>query len=406
MKTNKHSLEIIAPDPRRHRDEMFDLIAKVFSHAGYYAFRDYCRQKYIDHSFYDWSASRIGLIGGRIVTHWGVWDYRMRVGSALLRTGGVGVVATNGDYRGRGYMAGTGEASIEAMTGMGYDMTILFGIREFYHRFGYVRGWSDHAYFVSLADLPKGRPPALRKFTNMLDPQLTQLANRAYDGLTGTAVRPTYQQIESELQKGEGYSWTDAAGRLTGYVIALAERGNANRVWIADAIGQPPEVFSAVAAVMRRKKATEVRFTNLHHDSLLARALRQMNCRQEIYNRRSGGPMIRTLNLRSCLTKMRGELTGRLRASALAAWSGRLLIADPRESVVLDIRRGAVRVGEGASARHAIRGGEHIARLLIGTDEPAETVRAGGIKLTGDAPALLAALFPAQHPMLPSFDHY
>ena len=36
-------MQIIPPDPKVHRQEMFDLIAKVFTHRGYFTFRDYCR---------------------------------------------------------------------------------------------------------------------------------------------------------------------------------------------------------------------------------------------------------------------------------------------------------------------------------------------------------------------------
>jgi len=38
-------------------------------------------------------------------------------------------------------MAKTVAATIEAMSQVGYDMTVLFGIPDFYHRFGYVRAW-------------------------------------------------------------------------------------------------------------------------------------------------------------------------------------------------------------------------------------------------------------------------
>ena len=116
--------------------------------------------------------------------------------------------------------------------------------------------------------------------------------------------------------------------------------------------------------------------------------------------------MIRTLNLRSCLTKMEGELSARVRNSHLAGYTGRLLIVDAREQVVLEIRGGKVRVAEGGKARSVIRGGEHVAQLLIGTDEPTETVRNAGMKLSGDAAMLLPVLFPKEHPILCGADRY
>ena len=78
------ALIVVPPDPRKHREEMFDLVSKTFSQGGYFDFMRYCRKGYIDHSNYSYAASRIGLMDGRIVTHWGVWDHRMRIGSIEL----------------------------------------------------------------------------------------------------------------------------------------------------------------------------------------------------------------------------------------------------------------------------------------------------------------------------------
>jgi predicted acetyltransferase len=132
-------LELFAPDPRLHGEELIDLIAKSF--GSYFRMRDNCRKGYVLDSHYDWQASRIGLIDGRIVTHYGVWGYDMRIGAACVRVGGIGGVATHAGFRKRGLMAKTVAATIEAMSQVGYDMTVLFGIPDLYHRFGYVRAW-------------------------------------------------------------------------------------------------------------------------------------------------------------------------------------------------------------------------------------------------------------------------
>jgi hypothetical protein len=106
---------------------------------------------------------------------------------------------------------------------------------------------------------------------------------------------------------------------------------------------------------------------------------------------------------------MAGELSSRLRSSLMAGWRGRLLVADKRESVVLNIA-GGVKVEASAPAapqpKHAIRGGDQIVQLLIGTDDPLETARIGKMKLSGDAPRLAQALFPRQYPMLAGWDRF
>ena len=57
-RNQRTALEIVPP-PADRREEMIDLIAKVFSRRGYYAFRDDCRKGYIHNSHYDWATKLI-----------------------------------------------------------------------------------------------------------------------------------------------------------------------------------------------------------------------------------------------------------------------------------------------------------------------------------------------------------
>jgi hypothetical protein len=333
----------------------------------------------------------------------------MRIGRCAVRVGGVGAVGTHGDYRKRGLMLRTGRASIEAMRRLGYDMTLLFGIKDFYHRFGYVRAWPETGFYVATGDLPKAGGLRLRKLALVHRDDLDRLYNRQNAGLTGTAIRPTFSR-RSGLWGEEGFLWTDRRGRAKGYVVVMPERGPAPKLFVLDSAGDSDEVLAAAGILARRKAVQEVRFGNVHLLGELARRLKVGQARLELNYRRNGGPMIRAVNLRTCLGRIAPELSRRLRASALAGWRGRLLVADPRDAVVLDVGRGRVTLAPEAAAprtpvaRHCVRGGQEIVQLLIGADEPLETVRIGAMKLSGDAPALVEALFPRQYPMLAGAD--
>lgn len=407
MKTpDSQRLIVQPPDASRH-EEMLDLIAKTFSPwHGYWQFLDYCRQGYLDHSHYDPAASRIGLLDGKVVTNWTVYDHRMRIGACAVRVGGIGVVATHGEFRKRGLMLPTGMGSIQAMRDLGYDMTTLFGVHNFYHHFGYVRMFSEQPYTISAAELPTGTAaPALRKFSPPRK-DLDSLYNRACNGLTGTTVRPTFPQarISTHGQPAPiGYVWNSKSGQPVGYVVA-ADRGN--HLEVGEAIGEPQLVLAVLGKLTKQFRLTEIRMGGLHYDSPLAIALRRLTCRVETQYVRNGGAMIRTVNLRSTLAKIAPELSRRLATSTWRDWTGRVLIADSREKVALAIERSKVALADRAEAPSAIRGGEQIAQLIVGADDPFEVVEAGKIRLTGQAKDLLPVLFPNQHPMLASWDRF
>ena len=398
-------IQFRSPDRRKDRDEMFDMIAKVFSHAGYYNFRDHCRHGYIGgNRYYDWDASQIGILDGAIVTHYGVWGYDMRIGAATVRCGGIGAVATHGDYRKRGLMAKTVDASIDAMKACGYDMSILFGIPNFYHKFGYVRSWSRVSYAVRVELLARERPNVKpKKFRDMTRGDIEAIYTREHAGLTGTAVRPTYGKAGRGWHKWQGYFWTDRRGRTIGYVMTNVRDGALECYEVG---GGADEALRVLAMLARKLGCRELKFVDVHAETPIMKKVRRGDCTTTINNRKSGGPMMRTIDLASSLRKMCGELSRRLKKSDLADWRGNLLIADAREKVTLAVANGQVSVAKAAKTKHAIRGGDEIAQLLIGTDAPAETVEAWGMRVSGDAKQLLPVLFPAQHPMLCPWDGY
>lgn len=392
------ALQVVAPDPK-DREELLDLIAKVFSWGGYFEFRRRCRRGYVIGSHYDWNVSRVGVVDGRMVSHWGVWDYAMRIGRSRVRTGGIGAVACHADHRRRGVMSRTVGGSIEAMRRAGYDMTVLFGIRDFYHRFGYVRAWSPTSYVVAAADLPTERPtPRARPFTMRDHPALVKLHNRQCRLRTGTAVRPTYR-TRPRVARDLALVWDSPEGRLAGWVVI-------NGGSCVDCGGEAEQILRVVGGVARKKGFADVRFSGLDAHGELAKHLRRGNCRSGTDYARRGGAMIRTINLRTTLEKIAPELTARLKASPLADWKGSLLLADPRDRVGLALVGGTVTAGEPARTSRAVRGGEEIAQLILGTDEPEETIEAAGIRLTGDAKKLLPVLFPYQHPFLHEIDQF
>ncbi len=395
-------LQLRAPDPRRDREALFDLIARCFPMPDHAARLAHLREGYIDHSHYDWAASRIGLIGDRIVTHFGVWDYAMRIGRAQVRTGGIGVVCTDADYRGRNLMMQTVEAALQAMVDDGYDMSVLFGIRDFYHRFGYVAAWPEMVYTVRLEDLPAAKAPhGLRRGRYQPSQELAELYNRYAAGLTGTAVRPTYRR-HSPRRPRQLHRW-GTGDAPEGY--AVIEDGDEALICL-DAAGEADAILAALARAARRSCHRSIRFRGLHERSALARRLHRLPGSATVYWAPSGGAMIAALNLRAILEKMRPELARRVKGSALARFQGRLTLQGGHQRATVALDGGRIAVADGPVVNSRLRSASHLAQLLIGSRDGDEMLRQGDLQATGDGRILLPILFPAQQPRLAQPDQF
>ncbi len=389
-------------------EAIYDLTAKAFSRGHkYWDWLDYCRRCYVAPSHYDWDASTIGEIDGRIVTHWGVWEYTMRLDAARLRVAGIGAVATDGTYYRRGLMRRTVEAALPVIAQAGYDLSTLYGLWDFYDKFGYTRGWSEARYLVHLGDLPEGAPgERTGKLAHKDVAEMDALYNRqaSREALAGTACRPTFGP--GRLDGWRAVGWRGRGGRLAGYVLYA---GDARQTRVLEAVGDVETCLRVIARDARKLNREPVVFSGIHEDSALASRLRAGTVRIETQLVRAGGPMVRTMDLAATLGKLADSLGERLGESRFAGWRGTVTIDDGRRSAALVIDRGGVRVepgGRGGRSRHAICGGDAVARLLIGSTEPLETCREHQVKLTGDAKALVPVLLPARRPTLNEWDHF
>jgi predicted N-acetyltransferase YhbS len=399
----KPSLRVISPVQSEHTEQVIELCAKTF--GGYFNFRNDLRKWYLLNSPYDWEASAIGLANGQIATHYGVWDYQMRIGKGVVRCGGIGCVATHGDYRKQGLMAQTVPHSLARMKDRGYDLTILFGIWDFYHRFGYVQAWQETTWIIQRDRLPKDLPKVkYQSFTAEPRENIATLHNRHNAQFTGAAVRPMFTAKYSLFRGGlEGYSWNDAKGKLTGHVLLYQD---GTRLVCIEATGEPDAALAVLGSLCKKKAANEIRFETLPYLSPLAKRLRQLTCRVERQYIKSGGAMVRVVNLKSCLQRMEQELSDRLQQSDLDGYRGELLVRGPEAGVGLKIAKGKVTVADRVSSKSALRGGFEIAQLLMGTGDPMETCESGQMRLSGEAARLVKVLFPNEYPQLHQADRY
>ena len=430
-------LKIVAPDPKIHRDQLIELVARTFN--TYWTMRQYCLDGYVNDSNYDWASSRIGLVGDTIVSHFGVYDFTMRVanrtGSAsgnrpgkvagspsrvpaspsALRLAGIGIVATHRDYRGHGYMARVAEACVDGLASAGYDVTLLFGIRNFYHRFGYTPAWAEPTWKLQWKNLPTEPPKwPIAEFSGDVA-KLAGFYNRENSDVTGTIVRPGYLRNRAP-KEFRIVTWSEgksAGSGRTGYLITQTSDDVLDYVDGAGDTGQTLRVLAQIAAAERSQ---QVRFRGLPWHGKLAAALRLLNCSVEEDYVPNGSAMIRTVNLSSTLSKISPVLAARLATSRFATWRGELSLSDGRESGVLRVSPGTVTFEPDANAgrrrkpkltgENRVQANDHFARLIIGGGDPLEIAVQAGFVMKGEAPDLLSAMFPAQRPSIPTWDRF
>jgi predicted N-acetyltransferase YhbS len=400
---------LLTPQANDNLDSLYQMLDSVWE-DGVAFYRDH----YIGNSHYDYAVSRIAVLNNEVVSHWGVWNYDMRVGHAFVKTGGVGAVATKEQNRKHGLMTQLGEESLKAMRKAGYEVSVLQGFTSNYARFGYVRSWTDTIYEVHVDDINiDGQVPSFTEIQLSKNDAADELYNATHAHLTGTVVRPTYQNVL--MRRRQVYGWSDDSRDLQGYIyVELID--SESTLLCMEVAGNTELALLVLRHLARANECTLIRFETLPHTHPVLIHLRRGTVRavtdyNKSYGLKDNGWMIRLINLRSVLEKLSSDFTVRLMNSSFASWQGTLVLASHDEQVALEINSGNIRVTDAnslkAGAGHScIAGGHHLVQLLIGTEDPLEVAHAVQMNLTNEASQLIRVLFPKQHPTLPSWDQF
>ena len=391
--------QTVIPNPAKHLHTIGQLAAEAFSGGQYVD--AYC-DNYIGNSHYDWNVSRLVLDGEKLVHHWGVWGYQMRLETTQLKVAGIGAVVTHPSYRQQGLMHRAAQASFDAMAQTGYDLSILRG--RHYVKMGYARAWNYLTYYFKPEDFSSIEPPAYHLLELADVPDMDALYNQTHANFSATAIRPTfYNRHPADMGV---YAWRAVDGALVGYVRALPAEEDPKTLLCLEAAGDPYLCLAVLADLFQRGEYEKLACFTLPHLHPLLQFLRKGACSVEDRYFDISGWRVRLINLQSTLQKLIPLLEERLARSHFADWQGSLLLDAGEQQATLRIEHGKIAIADKKMATHILHGGADLARFLIGSDEPDEIIRQADMECSGLAQPLVNLLFPNLHPMLSQWDEF
>ncbi len=344
-----------------------------------------------------------------------VWGLKlcMRVGSVRVRIGGITNVETPEKHRLKGYSSRAMWAAIEMMEDNGYDMSVLFGIPDFYHRFGYAAVFPESWLYVKTQDLLRAEARyAARLMRRKNDlPELLQLYNHNHAERTGTLVRPKTWRCRRPWPLDVIVA-LDARKRVVGYLKYLKEdeRFKDDRPDGVDIEAWDDSVFGTLAAALgrraRRRDVSEVRFW-LPPDHSFGAFCAGLGCRWEIYHTPKSKAMGRIICLERLMKKLTPELGRRLEA-AESSWKGEL-------SLVTDIGVVGLEVdGRGVQLRSPQRRNASVieipqmalTQLVMGYRSVDDVSRDPGVTIPARLVPVMEALFPKGQPYMAHPDRF
>jgi len=351
--------------------------------------------------------SRILEVDGRIVSSVLVVDRHFRIGASTLRLAGIGDVATHPDERKHGYCATLFQDVLRFMEEDGFHISLLFGIPNFYHRFGYAVALCSPSVAIPtghLAELNAAMPARPMRDDDL--PALSALLEA--DTLSrgcGLVRDDAYWRYYEDLRNR--VTVLDDDGRPAAYFAARDEK---TELVLDEAVvdGSEQACRSLLAyAGKRAKNAGKERVTlwAITPDHPIGRLAAM--CGAEFtarYPRRSDA-MMRIVRLHDTVARLRPELERRLSTSPMANQSARFGVETDIGSFGLAIEEGSVQILPAAQPCAQMPQWA-LLQMAVGFASPADQVLAENASIPTEVMPWLSAMFPRRWPTVQPVDGF
>lgn len=253
------------------------------------------------------------MLDGKSVSGLELLDLDLRIGIAKFKLGGIAGVRTDDGHRMKGYASKVLSRSIEYMVEKKYDVSMLFGIGDFYHRWGFATCLPDYELTISTRNAERAskgyssRPFELGDVDDIL---AIYENNNVHRSCWVERSKDTWEPFK----KGTWYDRPARAsvildeGNIVGYYayddskydVRITEIGFGER-----------DVFESMLrefAEMAIEKRVERILVNIPPDHPFATFCRRYGCSMSIGYPYGANGMMRIINLYSFLQKLRPEL--------------------------------------------------------------------------------------------------
>ena len=405
MSSRPSELEIRAP---RNTDETHfahDLMAKA--HGSYYqslrrvqALTGYPnhRPEFLRLAF--WNAELAGALR--------VTSDTIRIGEARLHMGGLGWVSTAEAHRHKGIARELIADTMHFLRARNYHVAMLFGIPNFYHRFGFTTTLGQYAtevQTVAAVTAPAG-DVRIRQIKPGDIPILQRLHNAADASASCSLIRIAPHITLRWEQWRDARVLCDPKGKVLAYFcprrtadgLMIDEAGLADR-----ALCGP--LLHACAQLATEEFAERIRF-HAPPEHPLIQFLHQYRSRHETQIVRDEGGMMAFLNLGETLESMLPEWEQQVQNSAIRALRVETTLVIGRTPFRIRANKGALDIATAVGPNKCGLSEEELMQLLTGHRYLEDVLAQRRRILSPEARLLLAALFPKRSPYVWLLDRF
>ena len=307
--------------------------------------------------WYDLNNTRACFVDGQVASVVVIFERPIRIGSSVVRMGGLGSVGTHPDHRQKGYSSQVLLDTADYLESASFDLSLLFtGLNRHYAK----AGWVTYPVTLRSIDLSNWAQPDLAAETTDLSietcdygtdlPILVEIYNQFNKSRTGTTVRNQVYWKNQPEWRGQDPTLFWVA-KQNGQIVAYLKGGEKEILEIGRRLNPPNGVQvldQLMVHFLQNRIAANQEQIQVNDCAEIRQLFDRLGLESSI--RETTHFMFRITNFRSLLEKICPMLEYRLHVSELADWKGKIRLRYELDTQTLTISDGRIKVGSGTDS--------------------------------------------------------
>ncbi|HOJ34143.1 MAG TPA: GNAT family N-acetyltransferase [Candidatus Hydrogenedentes bacterium] len=351
--------------------------------------------------------TRILTVNGEIASALRLTTDAILMGESRLKMGGLGWVSTLEKYRGKGFCSALVRDTMDYMRSNNYHVSMLFGIPEFYERFGYCTCLVDYLVEMDTAEaLTFDSPFSLRLACAHDIPAISKIHNATNAAIPCSILRTTAHFKNRWDRWRDWYCLADCHGKVEGYFIAHKH----GTVLEVDDVGIAEPIFcaavvGAVARIASEQGAAAIQFY-VPPQHVLARYLLQFRSRHEMRIERNAGGMLTFVNVLETFENLIPEWESLLTNSVFRDAKCEFTFCVRDEVYRIRVNHGAIDVSAFPGKNKITISSHDLMHLITGYRYAEDILTFAGANVAPEIHNIIMTLFPKRAPYVWRFDRF
>ncbi len=352
---------------------------------------------------------RIAIYKGKIVSTLQITTDVIRIGEARLKMGGIGWVSTAGHYRNKGIASAVIQNAVQYMTANSYQVSMLFGIPNFYHRFGFTSTLPEYYANITTRELLtiKSIPHKIRK----VKPGDILLLRKIHDDddidVSCSIIRTQAHFAVRWKEWSRGKVITDLNGKILGYFLPkisdkntlLIEEIGSTNIEVSDT------VLYEIGKLAEKEKVGMIQIAAPPCHLSIRTLIKRRSIHETHYKRDEGG-MMAIINEEDTLECMTPEWEKLIQQKSLINKEDEVTLIISGTPYCINFRNGSIGIIKKLGKNKISIDKTDFVRVITGYQYIEDILNKKWFALSSTAREFLHAIFPKRYPYVWQMDRF